>query len=278
VADLEDVSNALGVLIGAVLYPSGATSENPSPVAGLPVRVEVGWPLPQALQAAMAAGIYPRPAERTMTRYPRAWSTKSVNAPSYTLTQSGQVVTVGGAAPSPYAVQNLGVFVNGKAYALQATVGQTASQIAAALQGLILADVAGASVAGAAITLPSSARIGALRVGVVGTSQRELRRQERQFQITIWADTPAHRDAVSQPIDIALAATDWLTLADGSMGRLIYHGSPLSDFEQKQAIYRRDLIYAVEYATVQTATDTQIVVQTTNLQNDQGAVLASTTS
>jgi hypothetical protein len=274
-ADISDVSTALGQLIGATLYPSGASGEAASPVAGVPVRIEAGWPSPQSLDAAIAAGkvhvsIYPRPAEKNVTRYPRRWTTSALNPPTYTLAKSGQTVTVGGAAPGSYYPHNLAVFVNGAAYITQATAGQTAAQLASALQALIVADIAGTTVAGPVITFPAAARIGAVRVGTIATSQREIRRQQRDVQITVWAPSPQARDAVTAPVDVALAATDFLTLADGSRARLIYRSSPVSDFDQKQGIFRRDLIYSAEYATLQSETDTQIVVGQAAVQDPAG--------
>lgn len=271
-ADISDVTAALGALIGTALYPAGATGEAASPVAGAPVLVEEGWPDPKGLQTAAKAGkavvsLYPRPGERNTTRYPREWRDGAINATTYTLIQAGQVVTVGGTAPSTYTPQNLVIFVNGTPYVVQATDGQTAAQLAAALQALIVVDIAGTTVLGAAITLPATARIGALRVGATGTGQRELRRQDRQIQIIVWAPTPEMRTAVAKAVDAALAPLDFIDLVDGTSSRLMYHGSPVNDFDQKQGVYRRDLFYSVEYATTETAVLTQIEVLTENFRD-----------
>lgn len=263
-ADLSDVLTALGTLIGTALYPSGASGENPSPVAGIPVRVEMGWPSPQSLDSAVIAGkahvsIYPRPEERNTSRIPEDWQTTVTNPATFTLVQAGQVVTVGGAQPGNYYPQNLAIFANGKPYLVQAANTDTPSSLAAALQALIVVAIPGTTVIGPAITFPNSARIGALRVGATGTSVQEIGRQERAFQITIWADTPAHRDVVAKPVDLALRNVTNLSLADGTAGRMFYRGSPFSDFDQKMGIFRRDLLYVVEYGTTNSETDTAIV-------------------
>lgn len=265
-ADLIDVENALVALISQTLYPNGTALPS---VAGLPVKVYAGWPTSNQLDADLRAGtanisVYPGGSERNTTRYPKTWQTLAVNVPTLTLTISGQTVTVGGAMPSPFFAHNFALLVGRKnyAYALQAT--DTLTSIATALAALLAVDYPGATSAGAVITLPVSAHVTAAKVGVTGTSIREIRRQERVFQITAWCDTPAHRDAVVQPVDIALAATEFLTLADGTAARLIYKGSPVTDATQKAKLYRRDLLYTVEYATTQVETDTQVVAMQSN--------------
>jgi len=91
--------------------------------------------------------------------------------------------------------------------------------------------------------------------GVQGVSIREIRRQTRTFQITVWASCFDRRDPVAKAIDSALAAVTRLTLADGSQGVMTYVNSTQDDDQQKQGIYRRDLFYSVNYATTQTEAD-----------------------
>lgn len=100
--------------------------------------------------------------------------------------------------------------------------------------------------------------------GTTGTSIMEIRRQERTFQISIWAPTPAARDSIAKAVDPALAATERFTLPDQTSARLIYKGSPMTDMLEKARIYRRDLLYSVEYATTQIATDYAIKENTIN--------------
>lgn len=268
-ADLSDVTNALGVLIGATLYPAGATGEASSPVAGAPVRVEVGWPAPQALEAALKAGkahvsIFPRPSERNTTRFSDEWEEASHLAATYTLTKVGQQIAVGGTAPAPFRPQNLVVFLDGEPYVAQTVQGQTLAQIAVALRDAIRDNShIDATAGGGVVTIPDDVSIGALRVGATGTLSRELARQEREFQITIWAPNPAIRDAVAKPVDLALRKVPFLTLPDGYAARLLYKGSPFSDAASKQDVWRRDLIYSVEYATTeaQDAADVTVITE-----------------
>jgi hypothetical protein len=99
------------------------------------------------------------------------------------------------------------------------------------------------------------------RIGAIGSVIREIKRQKRGFQITFWCPTEALRDLIVPPCDVVLANTDYLSLPDGSLGRLIYVGSRVSDRVEREGLYRRDLIYSVEYGTTQTMTAAQVVVE-----------------
>lgn len=276
-ADLSDVATALRDLISATLYPNG--TGQPS-AAGVGVKVYQGWPLPDQLDVDLRAGtpichvnIFPRPEERNTTRYQADWKQASVNTPTLTLTVAGQTITVGGSVPPANNPHNAVVIANGKPYVYPVQVSDTLATIAAALAALIAADIGGTSAAGAVITLPGSARINAARIGVNGTSVREVRRQERMFQIGIWADSPGNRDAIVRAIDPVLAATTFLTLADGSAGRLVYRSSPVTDQLEKDRLYRRDLFYTVEFGTLQVETETQITEAQLNVSAAPSGVL-----
>lgn len=272
-ADLSDVEQALVTLIAQTMYPNGTAQPS---VANVPCVVYAGWPTASRLDDDLVAGkvhitVFPRPEERNTTRYSTEWQQLSLNTATITLTISGQTITVGGAMPAPFTAHNVMAMVNGKPYVYAVQAIDTLTSIATALAALINADVT-ASSAGAVITIPAPARISAARVGITGTAIREIRRQERTFQITIWADTPAHRDAVSQPIDVALTVAQFLTMPDTTGARLIYKGSPVSDAQEKANLYRRDLLYSVEYATTQTEVETQV---TQIVENVSSAVVGA---
>ena len=269
-ADLTDVENALVSLIAQTLYPNGTASPS---VPGNDCKIYAGWPTSSQLDADLSAGkthvtVFPTPTERNTTRYPETWETQSITPSTITLTISGQTVTVGGAMPSPFTPHNLALLVSGKNYTYGVQSTDTLTSIATALAALVAVDFPGTTNTGAVITAPNNAHIDAAKVGTTGTSIREIRRQERVFQITVWSDTPTHRDAAIKPIDTALAALRFINLADGTVGRLIYKSSPVTDNNQKAKLYRRDLMYSVEYATTQTKTDYQIVSSQNNVSNE----------
>jgi hypothetical protein len=102
----------------------------------------------------------------------------------------------------------------------------------------------------------------------------EVSRQEREFQITVWADSPDNREALYAPIDALLKYTNFLQLSDGTAARLLYKGEFESDKYSKDYIYRRDSIYTVEYATTMTDAQTQV----TEIQLNQSGTIDGTTS
>lgn len=88
--------------------------------------------------------------------------------------------------------------------------------------------------------------------GTQGVSIRELRRQTKTLQITIWGSSPGKRDPVAKSVDVALSVLGRITLPDGTQGIVRYVNSIQDDMLQKQGIYRRDLMYSVNYAVTQT--------------------------
>ncbi len=259
-ADLSDVENALVGVVAQVFYPNGTAQ---SSALGAPVRIYRGWPSKPELETDLRAGavnvsIYALNRERPVTRFQNNWRQLSgPTEPTLTLTVSGQTVTVGGTVAVP---QNAAVIVNGASgysYALQAI--DTPTSIATALASLISADDPEASSSGPVITVPSATSLIG-RVGTFGDSLRELKRQRRDIQIALWANTPLLRDQIASLLDPALAAMEFIALADGTVGRMVYVGSPHDDTVQKEILYRRNLIYSVEYGTTQTRTDAAIIV------------------
>lgn len=270
-ADEYDVMDTLASMSAQAVYPRG--TGQPS-VAGTPVIAYAGWPTRSRLDADLAVGkvhvtVYARPEEKNTTRYMTQTQSVPATTPTLTLSASGQAVTVGGAMPSPFAAHNLAVFVNGKPYLYAVQAGDSLTSIATALAASITADVPGTTNSGAVITVTAGAKVGPLRVGTSGVGIREVSRQERRFQITVWADTPDHRKAVVRPIKALLADSHFITLPDATAGRLIYvGGGGPNDNPQDAKLYRHDLFYSCEYGTTVADPQYQIVAIETNLSAD----------
>jgi hypothetical protein len=92
------------------------------------------------------------------------------------------------------------------------------------------------------------------RVVADTSAQQEVRRQERGFRISCWCPTPSTRDITASTIDSYLSGVAFLSLADGTSGRLIYLDTTMFDQSQNARLYRRDLTYSVEYPTIQAGT------------------------
>lgn len=244
-ADLDDVMTALTTTIAGVLYPNGIGSASS---AGASVKVYPGWPVPNVLNTDLAAGkahvsIFPRPEERNTTRYLGGYQTATVIPATLTATVSGATITIGGTVSLPQAVMAILNFGR-SAYSYIVQIGDNLNTITAGLAALI----PGATVNGVVITVTGALEL-KTQVITSGKAIKEVGRQERLFQLVIWAPTPAIRSAIARVVDAALRQTERFTLPDGSSARLIYKSSPMTDMLEKSAIYRRDLYYTVEYAT-----------------------------
>lgn len=177
-----------------------------------------------------------------------------------TLKVVDNIVIVGGTPACPL---NAAVLVNGKAFVhpLQAT--DTPTTIATALATLI-SSVITASNNGPVITVPGATKLAA-RVGNVGMVIQEVKRQKKSFRITIWCDTPLQRDATAKVVDPALASLTFISLPDGSAGRIRCERTHTDDVPQKAVLYRRDLVYSVEYGTTNVRRGPDVVSEVINL-------------
>lgn len=264
-ADLTDVSNALVALVAQTLYPNGTAQPS---LTDLSTLIYAGWPTASQLDADLAGfasgsgrihvTVFPTPTEKNVTRYFPDWQTKTQTAATLALGISGHAITISGTVTTP---QNVAVLVNGEAYTYAVQAGDTLTSIATALGALI----PGATNTGAVLTIPNGQPIRAARAGGSGTLQRETKRQMRVMQLTVWADTPDHRAATAAAIDNALSGIERIALPDGTLARLIYKAAHENDMLQKAALFRRDLLYSVEYATTQTTGATEVVVTQDNI-------------
>lgn len=266
-ADISDVCDVMAALAAQAVYPNG--TGQPS-ITGAQVACFQGWPDPASLDADLAKGnvqvsIYPRPEERNTSRFPKDMQPLVVQTPTLALTISGQTVTVSGTVPPVNNPTNLCIEANKQAFVYPVQPSDTLTGIATALANLVAAGIAGTTSSGAVISVPATARLTAARVGVTATAIREIRRQERRVMLTVWAPTPEARKALAGAIDVAFAEIQFLTMPDTFAARIIYRGSPLTDGNQKDNLYRRDLIFTVEFATTDVITATQVTQQVTNI-------------
>lgn len=262
-ASLTDVLKQVAAQIAAVVYPNG--TGQPS-VAGFPVRVYPGWPVPEQLEADLAAGtanisIYPHGKDRSTTRYlGKSWVPLTEPVHTLTMTVAGSVVTLSGTISA----QNIMINVNGASYLYAVQQSDTLTSAATALAYL----VPGASSAGPVITLTGAHAVLA-RVGGFGTAYKETKRQEQSVQVIVWANSPAARDAVASPLDSALSDSNNISFLDGSFGIIRSSGSLMTDQLQKADLYRIDLFYMIDYATTQVLNAVEVIAPVLNLANAQ---------
>lgn len=264
-ADLSDVINVLSSLSSAALYPNGASQPS---VAGITVTVVPGWPIPAQLDAIIKAGnamvsVYQMTGmgKNTKRFLGDDDAQATIPAAQLTLAVAGNQVTVGGAINTGEA-PTLKVNYQPYSYLIQST--DTVDTVAAALAALI----PGASANGAVITINGVFDLEAA-ISVPVTVQQEIGRQAQVFMITAWSPSPAARDTITKAMDLSFKQQPRIVMPDDTWARLLYRGTIEQDTLQKQRIYRRNLLYEVEYAlmapdTTNTVTNFGVTVTPTS--------------
>lgn len=267
-ASVYDIQNTLVGLIAGVVYPNG--TGQPS-ISGVDTFIYAGWPQPQRLESDLNAGkchisVYPLSTEKKMTEsLGRPWRTLAHGEPTITATVSGRQITLSGTVSTP---TNINIYSGKQHHCYAVQPGDTLTSIATALSALI----AGASSSGPVITMPASVTL-EVRIGTVDTVGRILRRQQKDFQITVWTGTPSLRETVSAAVDNGLSSYTALSTADGSPTVLQYKRSLQSDASQSYLVYRHDMIFTVDFSTMQTDTATQVVAPTMNVSDQSGNLI-----
>jgi hypothetical protein len=245
--DLSDVEEALAALVSQALYPSGV--DNGSAV-GVVCRIYRGWPSSTALNADLQAGrvnvtvVPDTESGTTTTRYATRWQTQPM-APSFAAAVHANEVAFSG---NPTQGHMIGLLVAGKSYVYLPVAGDTPELVAASLAASIRQDRP-VQLSGRRITLPGGEAVVA-RVAVCGTAYSDVRRQQRDLRIIFWCPDPIVRDQTVSAVDHALARQAFVQLPGGSEARLGYSGTAVYDQAQNALLYRRDLIYTVEYPTI----------------------------
>ena len=261
--DQSDVENALSQTAADALYPNGADADS---ALGAPVRIHRGLPLAATLNADLAAGrvtVSVTPVDGSLELTTRYLSSFVNDPPPPTLVASvaGTAASFAGTAG---ANQLAGLLADDATYVYRTVGTDTPELVAAALAALVRADRP-ALLVGATVTIPGVGRLVA-RIVADTRDTIELRRQRQLFRLTVWSPSAALRDAAGALLDATLAAILFLDVASQSPSdpfspdasssqpcRLIASGALTSDQSQSAALYRRDLIYAVEYPTTVTA-------------------------
>ena len=249
-ASQSDVEVALVELAAATLYPGGIAS---APSIGAESRIYRGWPNAALLETDLAAGIvhvsvFPTPNSTTdTTRYLPCWLPEPTT-PTLTVSSAGNSLTFFGTADLG---QLAGILVDGHSFVHRTILGDTPESVAAVL-GEAIAMGRPASVSNSTITVANASSLVA-RTAADASSTMELRRQRQGFRITAWCPSPELRDVACGLLDVGFAGTPFLVLSDGSSARLRLSASTSFDDRQDALLYRRDMVYSVEFPTTQVA-------------------------
>jgi hypothetical protein len=271
-ADQADVEAALVALAANALYPQGAGATS---VIGRPCFIYRGVPTAPALADAVRLGQVHgsvcglAEGMRDVTRFPRVWQAIAPVPATLGVSVHGQNVSFSGQCA---AGQLAGISLHGVAYpyAVQATdtPATVASNLAAILRG------AGFLIQYEARTITAPQAHGVVARVVAGAGALlEIRRQVQDFAVSLWCADPASRDLAANAVDISLAGIGFFALADGSSARMIFRRTEARDDAQDAGLYRRSLVYSVEYPTTRGTLDPAMLFGNAEFTAD-GAVIA----
>ena len=241
-ADQSDVEAALVAAIGAALKQGGGVG---------PVRVYRGWPVSAGLAADMAAGVanisvYPTAEPiRYLPPFPGEWALEE-RAPTLVAHVHRDTVVFSG---EPCAGDVVGLVVDGVGIRYAVVPGDTARDVAGGIAAALRAGRPAYRL-NARVLVPGAVTVRAhvVRNAVV---VRELRRQEQQFRLALWCPSPMVRDTLAAAVDGSLASVRFLPVVDGSFARITRCGGSTIDQGSEAELYRRDLVYSLEYATTE---------------------------
>jgi hypothetical protein len=255
-ADQSDVEISMAALVVAALYPNGPDAAS---LPGPACRVYRGWPNPASLDADLALGTINvtvfagRAAPRPTTRFADEWLSTAI-VPTLQVSVSNTTVTFSGTAEPGLLA---GIFIDGLPFVYRTQPADTPPLVAATLGSLIRSSRI-AQLSGASLEIPGANKLIA-RVAAYRTAQREIRRQKLTLRVTCWCPSPDTRDATAAAIDAHFASIHFIPLPDGSFGWLTFAGGAVFDQSENASLYRRDLVYAVEYATTITQSQPEML-------------------
>jgi hypothetical protein len=271
-ADITDVETAMVNIVAAAIYPNGTSQASilPPNISNVPASASIarGWPLPACLDADLPAGnaqitVFPLGGSASQT-YQLLDQTYTIQAATVatTATLAGNTVTVSG---QPATGEFLTLIIDDMVIVSQGGT-TTAAMLAALATEAQGKGYPGASATATTLTIPANYSL-VMRQGGVGIQGKVIHRQKHSIMVTVWAPSDAVRTAAAIAADIALKEHIKITMPDTSQCILRYQRTMSSDQQEKAMIYRRDLIYEAEFATVEQFPGTTITSVQVSLQN-----------
>ena len=250
-ADISDVENALVSLLAQTIYPLGADQ---SSIIGSTCRIYRGWPNAATLNNDLNSGIInisvttDSDSGRLTTRYlPKLQASTRTSDVSVVI--SGDTTMIGG---QPASGDLIGLIVDGVGYSYRIQASDTVDMVAANLAQTI-EPIRPAIVSGSNIVIPGARHIVG-RVVADGTITSELRRQEKDCRVICWCPSPEIRDTVCLSIDTTMAQLTFISLENASFARVTYKNTASFDQAEDALLYRRDLVFTIEYPTISNVT------------------------
>jgi hypothetical protein len=247
-ADISDVTALLTQTTAGAVYPSGTSSPS---VAGVDVRVFEGWPVATQLDADIAAGkaqvsIFTQIGYSDPGQLLDRWDIATVPVHGMAATLSADQITIALSGTPGVGEYVTAVVQNRKGYSFANPGGGTSATMAAGLAALIAVDWP-STVASGSNVLVAGTLIRSALIGAVGAIMRRLHRQKSIVRISVWAPTPASRTALTLAIDTAVKQNLRVFMPDGTQALVVYDGTMVFDNRETVSVFRRDLLYMVQY-------------------------------
>ena len=304
-ADISDVTAYLAQQAYAAVYPNGSTQPSIAPVPTATaaqtftnpadVRIFEGWPLPDQLDLDLAGMMMntatppvkvPRPKGAVpnvsifpmqgtgVSVYQNLDNTYTIAPPAITTTfvLVGNVITVSGALSIG---EYLTLVIDGAVVCSQS--GSSVSAMLAALATQAQGFGYAATSTSTTLTIPFGHEL-VVRQGGVGILGKATHRQRQSIMVTVWAPNQATRATLAKAIDNLIKQTIRVSMPDTSQAIILYNRTNIIDEQQSQTIYRRDLIYDAEYATVEQFPGYLITSTQTSIANPSNTAIATATT
>jgi hypothetical protein len=277
-ADLSDICTYLSQVVANAVYPLGTSQPS---VANMDALIFEGWPIPETLDLDLTGRMVdptgkvvtrPRGPRANISIYPMQGmnivpqqildETHIITPPVYGLTASAAQSQIGASftitltgTPGPtefltieidntYIASSGGVTNTAILNALAASINTFSSLTNPLIPGYV-ATVSG----GDTLTITGAANCVA-RLGAQGTLGKVTHKEQQSVMVTVWAPDHASRTAFAIAIDGLIKHNLTVTMPDTSMALIVYNRTNVTDEFETVAVYRRDLIYSVLYATV----------------------------
>lgn len=272
-ADLSDVTAYLAAQAALAVYPGGTLQPS---VTARDCRIFEGWPIPDQLDkdiAALKSNVSIFPMDGTGIIVPQILdNTYTITPVSYgmALSVAGMVVTVAG---QPNVGEYITLLVDGN-IVFSRTGANTAAILVALAADAVANGYPTASSNATTLTIPFGHSF-VVRQGGVALQGKVTHRQKNSVMVTVWAPNRIDRARLAIAIDVLIKPVNRISMPDTSQAIVIYSRTNTSDNEQSQGIYRRDLVYDVEYATLLTFPAYVITSVNTTIASLNGPVQAT---
>jgi hypothetical protein len=285
-ADLSDITAFLANSATSAVYPNGASQPS---VANMDVLIHEGWPIAEQLTLDLRGleiafegappmprptgkrahvSVFPMPGGSTPYQILYPVRVQIIQEPTINCAVSvtGEAITYTG---TPALGEILTIVADGTAFSTNAAAGATNISILQALLAKVQVTFPSASLSGNVLTVPFNFQM-TVRQGGVGLLGRVIHRECQRIWVTIWAPDPTTRSTLAKAVDVAIKRHVIVTLPDTSQAKIIYTGTNVFDDRQNEGLYRRDLIFDAEFATLETTPGTTITTVGITLQAGEG--------